>query len=293
MRRSFASALGAGILPVFLGFALAAQAQTVSPTIRAESAILIDAKTGEVLFEKNADEPLPVASTQKLLTALLVVESGDLDAPVTIEKADTEPEPTKLYIKEGEVYTRRDLLTALLVRSFNDVAYALARDNAGSIEAFADKMNKRAFVLGAEHSHFVNPNGLPAKDQVSSARDMANIARAVYEIPCLREIMTIKYMEFHYPDGRVLPLKNTNRVMRENDFCNGMKTGYTVKSGHCLVASGIHEGREVIAVVLGSIKAHIWREAENLLRFGLHLPIKAAPASGTKSTASKRSRTKK
>src|SRR5207245_8314545 len=149
----------------------------VGPTAGASLVIVINAHGGEVLYEKNADQMRPPASTEKLLTALIVAESGYLDRPVTVQLIDTLAEPVKLNIKPGETYQRIDLLRALLVKSPNDVARCLARDNAGSIEAFAEVMNRRAHELGATHSHFVNPNGLPAPGQYSTARDLAIIAR--------------------------------------------------------------------------------------------------------------------
>jgi D-alanyl-D-alanine carboxypeptidase (penicillin-binding protein 5/6) len=161
------------------------------------------------------------------------------------------------------------LLTGLLVRSANDAAVVLARDNAGSVEAFAEKMNREARKLGAKNSRFVNPNGLPNPSQVSTARDLACIARAAYRQPVLRDIMNQKTATFYFADGKTTTLTNTNRVLRDYSFCNGMKTGYTVLSGHCLVASGSAGGREMIAVVLKSDKAHVWNDAASLLEFGL------------------------
>ena len=148
-------------------------------SVSAKSAILLDANSGQVLYKKNDTAQRAVASTQKLLTALLVAEAGDLDKKVTIELVDTDCDSTKLNIKPGQVYTRRELLQAMLVRSFNDVARALARDNAGSIEAFARKMNRRVQELGGTSSNFINPNGLPASGQYSTARDMARVARKI------------------------------------------------------------------------------------------------------------------
>ncbi len=139
------------------------------PKIYGKSAILFDANTGEVLYKKADTYRTPVASTQKLLTALVVAKSGDLDGKLTIEKSDTLEEPTKLYLKEGDHYRRADLLKALLVKSANDVAHALGRDNAGSIDKFADKMNREAARLGAKESNFTNANGLPDSMQLSTA----------------------------------------------------------------------------------------------------------------------------
>ena len=260
------------ILPAVLLFGLlvvplALPAQ--EPIITAESAVLFDANTGRVIYRKNENVRRAVASTQKLLTALIIAESGDLSAPVVIEQTDMMAAPTKLYVKTGERYTRQQLLTALLVKSPNDVARALARDNAGSIEDFAAKMNARMARMGGESSHFVNPNGLPADDQYSTARDMARVARAAYFNPLLREIMRTKHCMFRYATGKTIPLQNTNRVLRTYSFCNGMKTGYTDAAGHCLISSGSWGGKDMIAVVLGSNKARVWQESALLLAYGL------------------------
>lgn len=255
---------------VFLAALLAPTVlQAQQPIISAECAILFDANTGRVIYKKNENERRPVASTQKLLTALIIAESGDLSAPVVIDKSDMQASPTKLYVKTGERYTRQQLLTALLVKSPNDVARALARDNAGSIEDFALRMNARMARLGGESSHFVNPNGLPVDDQYSTARDMARVARAAYFNPLLREIMRTKHCLFRYANGKTVPLQNTNRVLRTYSFCNGMKTGYTDAAGHCLISSGSWGGKDMIAIVLGSNKARVWQESASLLAYGL------------------------
>jgi len=240
-------------------------------SVNAKSAILLDANTGQVLYKKNDTAERAVASTQKLITALLVAEAGNLDKKVTIELVDTQCDPTKLNLKPGQIYTRRELLKAMLVRSFNDVARALARDNAGSIEAFAQKMNRRVKELGGTSSNFVNPNGLPAEGQHSTARDMARVARLAYRNPTLREIMCTKNCDFRFSSGKVVPLRNTNRLLRTYSFCNGMKTGYTDAAGHCLISSGTQNGRECIAVVLGSSKGVIAEESAKLLAFGLKM----------------------
>lgn len=262
------------LFPALLLFALVAAvspAAAAPPDVRGASAILIDVHSGRVLYNKNSREPRAVASTQKLLTALIVAEDGNLSETVTIMPQDTAVSPTKLYLKPGQKYSRQELLTALLVKSANDIACALARDNAGSVEQFAVKMNARAREMGAASSNFVNPNGLPVEGQHSTARDMAIIARNAYNNPVIRPIVATKSFEFHFADGRVRELVNTNRVLRALPFCNGMKTGYTEAAGHCLVASGQSNGRDVIAVVLGSSKSNVWTDSQKLLEWGLRL----------------------
>jgi D-alanyl-D-alanine carboxypeptidase (penicillin-binding protein 5/6) len=242
------------------------------PEITAKSAILVDANTGKVLYTKNDTVQRPVASTQKLITALIVAESGNLEQKVKIEATDTNCEPTNINVKPGQSYSRLQLLNALLVKSGNDVARALARDNAGNLSAFADKMTQRVRNLGGTDSNFENPNGLPAKGQYSTARDMARVARMAYRNPTLREIMRTRYYNFRFSSGTVVPLRNTNRVLRTYSFCNGMKTGYTNLAGHCLISSGSYNGRDVIAVMLGCTKARIADESAKLLAYGLNIP---------------------
>jgi serine-type D-Ala-D-Ala carboxypeptidase (penicillin-binding protein 5/6) len=241
------------------------------PKTSAASVMVVDASSGRILYEKNADQVRQAASTQKLLTALIVAETGFLDRPVTVQASDGMCDPVKLGIKAGETYQRMDLLRALLVKSPNDVARCLARDNAGSIDAFAQLMNRRAVQLGAVHSHFLNPNGLPLPGQYSSARDLAIIARAAYANPTIRSIVCLPQLVFRYSNGRTRELENTNKLLRRLPYCNGMKTGYTDGAGKCLIASGTRPGKDVIVVVLGDSSGRVWRDASALLSWGLLL----------------------
>jgi serine-type D-Ala-D-Ala carboxypeptidase (penicillin-binding protein 5/6) len=242
------------------------------PKTGAVSVIVINAANGQVLYEKNADQIRAPASTTKLLTGLIVAESGNLDRPVTVAQTDTLAEPVKLNIKPGEVYQRFDLLRALLVKSPNDVARCLARDNGGSIEAFAEKMNQRAFAAGARNSHWVNPNGLPDARQYSTARDLSTIARVAYANPTIRSIVCLPQLMFRYANGRTRELQNTNQLLKRLPYCNGMKTGYTEAAGKCLIASGSRPGKDIIVVVLGDSHSGVWRDAGNLLAWALWSP---------------------
>ncbi|MGH8048771.1 MAG: D-alanyl-D-alanine carboxypeptidase family protein [Chthoniobacterales bacterium] len=237
---------------------------TDAPEIHAKSAILIDADSGRTLYQKNADMPRQVASTQKLLTALIIAERGDLDAIVTIQSSDTDVEPTKVGMRAGQAYPRRQLLNALLVHSCNDAAVALARDAAGSTQEFAYLMNARAQALGATSSHFVNPNGLPAP-QYSTARDMARIAYRDYRHPELREIMRQTFYPFRFNSGRVSYLETTNRLLGRVAGVDGMKTGYTDAAGRCLITSATVNGRHYILVQLGSRTSYIFNDAQTML----------------------------
>ena len=284
-------------LPTILGLSLGLSlcvnglhaAASPPPDVKGASVVVIDATSGEVLYERNPDEKRPVASTQKLLTSLIVAEKGNMEKEVVIEPIDENAEPTTLQLKPGTSYKRGELLTALLVKSANDVARALARDTGGSLEDFATMMNQRAAALGATSSHFVNPNGLPVDNQYSTAADMSKVAKAAYANPTLRPIMATKYLSFRYADGHVHMLRNTNQTMRENWFCTGMKTGYTEKAKHCLVSSGSNEGRQVISVILGSSKDRVFTDSARLLRWALGLPqeTKAAAVPATRKSGKK------
>jgi D-alanyl-D-alanine carboxypeptidase (penicillin-binding protein 5/6) len=242
------------------------------PLVSAERVIIIDTASDEVLWEKNADKKGAIASTTKLLTALLIVEAGDLDKVVTVEQSDTQCAPVRLGLKAGEQYTRRQLLTAVLVKSSNDIAQVLARDNAGSVEAFVAKMNAKCKELGLENSHYINPHGLPSTngdDPFSTARELSAIAKVCDKMPEIREIVKLQSYKFKWPSGKVTELANTNRVLRNSSYCDGMKTGYTNAAGYCLVASGERNGKRRIVVVLNDTEAGVWRDAQALLDWAL------------------------
>lgn len=242
-----------------------------APAITGRRAIVVDASSGEVLFDKNADQRGPVASTQKLLTALLIIERGSLDSEFDIVAEDTRAAPTRLGLEVGERFSRRNLVTSLLVRSYNDVAEALARDHSGSVAAFCEAMNRRAVELGMTDSHFANPHGLPNDSQYSTARDLARLALHVDREPELREMIKLHHFTLERPDGREVALTNTNRVLRGHDWCDGMKTGFTRASGFCLVASGEHEGRRCIVVVLNSTSGAVWEDTRKLLAWAIEV----------------------
>lgn len=265
-RRQFltTAALGAGAILSEPAFAFGAP----RPEIRAPAAILIDARSGKVLFEKNADEIRPIASTQKLLTSLILCETN-LHGRLVVQSSDVAVEPTKLGLKPGQNYGRGYLMQAMLVRSCNDVARCLARDCAGSEAKFGRLMTQRASRLGCRSSVFANASGLPAPGQRSCARDLSKIALACYHVPVIRQIVKIRSLPFRFPDGRRTTLETTNKLMKRCSYVSGMKTGYTRASGKCLVSSGTGHGREVIAVILGSQDKYIWDESQQLIDYGL------------------------
>lgn len=264
-----------GAAPVATPVHVATIPQSAPPPIAGESAMVIDVVSGRVLYAKNADSPRQVASTQKIITALCVLDAGNIDKIVTIEPSDEACEPTRLELKPGDHYSRRDLLKVLMVKSANDVARALARDVGGSLDGFAALMNQKAASLGMRNSHFVNPNGLPSSSQYSTARDMAIAGRAAYHSPLIRSFTATKSMTFTFNDGRTKFVENTNHLLKSVPYCDGLKTGTTDAAGRCLVASGSLNGRSVITVVLKSNTPNIWKDSTKLLAWALERPPSA------------------
>jgi D-alanyl-D-alanine carboxypeptidase (penicillin-binding protein 5/6) len=235
----------------------------------AQSAAVVDSYSGDFLFAKNENAKQYPASSTKILTALIVIESGGLDHLVTVDLADTKVEPSSLGLKPGEQYSRRQLLFGLLLKSANDVAMALARDNAGSVSAFAEKMNLRAAQLGATSSHFANPHGLHDPNHYTTAHDLVLIGRAAMQQPLFREIVSTVYYTWRAPSGQIDQLRNHNRLLRHFAGCNGLKTGYTRIAQQVLVSSALRSGHEVISVVLHTDKPGIWDDSKALLSYGL------------------------
>ena len=240
-----------------------------APSVHGRAAIVVDADTGVVLYAKNADERRPVASTQKLMTALLVLEHPDINGYLTVAREDTLVAPAKIGLRSGERYRRIDLLRAMLVKSSNDLAHCLARDSAGSESAFANRMTQRARRLGMVNTVFRNASGLPAPGQYSTARDMARLAVTAYHHPSIRAITKIESLSFRFHSGRTITLKNTNKLLGRLKGCNGMKTGYTNAAGRTLVSSMSRDGHNVICIILGSTTARIFNDSQRLLEYGL------------------------
>lgn len=239
------------------------------PYVNAAAYLVLDARTGEILLEKNAHSRRAVASTQKLLAALVLLESGGLEKTLTVASSDTTVAPTKMGIKAGHKYRRRDLLKAMVVRSSNDIAACLARTHSGSESAFVARMNSKAQQLGLRNSNFVNVHGLTAAGQYSTAFDIATVAIAAQNNATLRQWVQIRDFTFQFADGRTQQIYNTNKVLRMSPYCTGMKTGYTSPAGRCLVSSGSHGMKKVVAVVLGSQTPDIWNHSQALLHWAL------------------------
>jgi D-alanyl-D-alanine carboxypeptidase (penicillin-binding protein 5/6) len=239
--------------------------------------MLIEAFSGKSLYEKNADTRFYPASTTKIMTGLLIIEAGDLDATVEVTEEDARVGESSLSIRPGQSYTRRQMLYGLMLKSANDVAHALGRDNGGTAEAFAVKMTQRARELGCTNTSFMNPHGLHHPSHYTSPRDLALIARAAMSQPLFRQIVATQQAPWTAPTGTFM-LSNHNRLLQRFPGCNGVKTGYTIPAQQVLASSAARAGREAIAVVMHTDKPGIWEDSAKLLEFGLK------PSAGTVAT---------
>lgn len=230
---------------------------------------VVNVSTGQILAARNMTVAGPIASIQKLLTALLIVERGNLEDIVEICPEDIPDDPTYLPmhvgLRPGERYSRRVLLECMLIASANDAALALARDCGGTVSTFVNAMNSRAVSIGMKSSVFRTPHGLPAPGQFSTVLDVAHLALTVNAVPLLRAIMAQRQVALERTDGSISTFPNTNRLFDLLDACDGMKTGFTRASGYCLVASAFSGKLRRIAIVLNSEARAVWSDARELL----------------------------
>ena len=245
------------------------------PALSASSAILVDAASGRVLYEKNAHDARPIASITKLMTALVAVElRPDLSSVVTVKQEWTGAEGSSMYLKPGEELTLEELLYGLLLASGNDAALAVAGYCAGDVASFVEKMNKKAADLGMNQTCFANPNGLDDPNHYSTAADMAILARAVLERQELRAIVGTRTAVVA---GRTLT--NHNKLLWQYQGCTGLKTGYTDEAGRTLVSSALREGQELIAVTLNA--PNDWADHAALFDYGFaNFPLTTIVAEG-------------
>lgn len=246
---------------------------TEMPQVEALGAILIDRESGRVLYELNADQMLPIASTTKVMTALITLEKCDLDEIVTTSAGASGVPGTSIYLGVGEQLSVKQMLQGLLLRSGNDAAVALAEHVAGTVEDFAELMNQRAAQLGAQ-ANFVTPNGLDAPGHQASARAMALIANEAMDFPAFRQIVLTQRAVLPWRDSpydRVLT--NKNKLLASYEGATGVKTGFTKKAGRCLIFSAQRGDMELLGVVLNC--AQWFDAAKALLDWGFdHFGLK-------------------
>ena len=229
--------------------------------ISAEKAVLMDAATGRMIYEKNADDRSLIASTTKMMTALVVCQHCNVLDRVKIPAEAVGIEGSSMYLKEGEVLTVQELLYGLMLRSGNDAAVALAIYCGGTVEGFAELMNDKAREIGLKNTHFVNPNGLDAPDHYSTARDLAVLAAYAMEDPIFARTVGAKTITM---GDRVLT--NHNKLLWQLEGAEGIKTGYTKAAGRILVSSASREGRRLICVTIND--PDDWQDHKALMEQG-------------------------
>lgn len=247
--KKITAAVFAALMMVFTGVCASAGVD-----ISAEYAVLIDAATGRVILDRNADGEHPMASTTKIMTAIVALENSDPDDIVTMSQAAAYEEGSSVYLQAGDQMTMRELLYGVMLNSGNDGAAAVAEHIAGSKEAFAEMMNAKAQKLGLEHTHFENPNGLDQDGHYTSAYDLAMLTRYALKNEEFASIVSTyakKVTILNRPDVDHY-FANHNKLLKQYEGCIGVKTGYTQNTGRCLVSAATRYGMTFIAVTLNA-----------------------------------------
>ncbi len=238
--------------------------------IKSRAALTIDASTGEILFSKNSNRRLPPASTTKLMTAILAVESENPSKIVTISKKASRTAPTRVGFRAGDQVTIEALLYAALLESANDAAVALAEAVAGSEHDFVGLMNEKALSIGAGDTKFVNATGLPGRDQYTTALDLSKIMNYALGYPKLREIIGTPVARITTERGKAFYLRSTDKLLWSDEKVIGGKTGYTHKAGHCFVGAVQGATKMILVAILGSpSRQNLWRDTEKLISTNL------------------------
>jgi len=259
--------LGAVVVLVSLSLHPQARAEADGPRVTAKSAIIVDAHTGSVLWSKDPDEQLPPASTTKVMTAILALESGHLRDAVEASPAACMVAPSKVNLRPGQRLQLEDLVYAILLNSANDASLAIAEHLAPSVTAFGERMTSRARLLGATRTHFVNPHGLTQDGHYSTVRDLSTIFRYALAVPKFREILGTKAVVVGVENSsRRISLRSHNRLLENYRIPVIGKTGYTIAAKKCFVGAGSYAGREVIVALMGS--TDLWGDARRLLEYG-------------------------
>ncbi len=253
---------------VIFSLPLCAVAQSRSvPSVSAQSAILIEAESGTVVYSHQADTPLPMASTTKIATAITALSLADPKTQITVDESAVGTEGSSIYLTAGEVLTLEQLLYALLLESANDAAVAIAVGISGSVEAFAEQMNRMAASVGSEQTHFTNPHGLDDAEHFTTAYELAMLTRHAMQNELFCTIVaTRKTTVPHMGEDGVRLLVNHNKLLRLYEGCIGVKTGFTKRSGRCLVSAAERDGVRLIAVTLNA--PNDWDDHTAMLNYG-------------------------
>lgn len=261
---------------VFSFFIPVVNAEGDSLNLTSESAILMDAESGKILYEKNIDEQLPMASMTKIMSMLLIMESiedGTLtyEDKVLISENASGMGGSQVFLQAGEEYSVNDLLKCIAIASANDAVVAMAEKISGSVDAFVELMNKRASELGLKNTNFANPHGLDNEEHYSTASDMALMAKELLKHEDILKYTSIYEDYLTKPDGSQIWLVNTNRLVRFYDGVDGLKTGYTTEAGYCLTATAKKNDLRLISVVMKSPSAEARNsDTSTLLSYGFN-----------------------
>ena len=257
------------ILCTFIALVFVSQCIIYSSALgtKAAAAVLLDKTTGELLYEKKSNERLSIASTTKIMSAIIVLENADLDAVHTVSYSEASIEGSALGIGAGDKISIKNLLYGLMLVSGNDAAYALADATSGSVEAFVRQMNNKAEELGLNNTHFTNPAGLSDDEHYSSAYDLAQLTSYALDNSVFCKLCSLKECEIKL----ILPQKsiyltNHNKLLATYEGCVGVKTGYTERAGRCLVSAATRRGQTLIAVTLHD--GDDWKDHKKLLDYG-------------------------
>jgi len=265
VKKSFFAAVAAALLIASLPHSIWA-----APDVRAQGAVLMEASSGAVLLDVDAHRRLPMASTTKIMTAIVALENCAPEKAVRISDKAVGVEGSSVYLQSGEVLTMEQLLYALLLESANDAAEAIAIDVAGDVASFADLMNETAARLGLTDTHFTNPHGLDDPEHYSSAYDLAVLTRYALANPeFARIVSTYKTTIPLAGDDGVRVLINHNKMLKYYDGAIGVKTGYTKRCGRCLVSAAVRDGVTMIAVTLSA--PNDWQDHTAMLDYGFTL----------------------
>ena len=234
--------------------------------LTARSAIVMDTVTGQILYERDIDARRYPASTTKMMTLIVALEHGKLDDIVTVSKNAEGVEGSTLWLVQGDKIPLGELLTGMMMHSGNDATVAVAEHIAGSVPAFVRMMNDKAEELGANSTHFMNPNGLPDEKHYTTAYDLAKIAAYGYSLPHFEEIVGKQEALYDWVKDPAKKLRNENQMLWLYRGANGVKTGYTDAAGRCLVSAARRDGMQLVAVVLDSY--YMWNDSIALLDYG-------------------------
>ena len=234
--------------------------------LTARSAVVIDAASGQVIYERNKDERRFPASTTKIMTLILALEHSNMDDMVNVSSNAAGTEGSTLWLEAGEKIRMGDLLYGMMMHSGNDATVAVAEHIAGSVDKFAVMMTEKAHEIGAVNTNFANANGLPRDDHYTTAYDLAKITAYGYRVPGFEKIVSTKEIDFDWVKDSSHHLRNENQMLWLYRGANGVKTGYTDAAGRCLVSGAKKDGLQLVAVVLDSV--YMWNDSIKLLDYG-------------------------